>query len=192
MVNKPDRIFQFPLTVFCILILFSCNTGVVQNTDSIPLQSSKKDTMSQSPIVLYQPDPVLEERVADIGELGTYIQKQTQLADTFIKQNCPDETVNFTIAIKPERRVRVWAEFSKADKADQHRDNLIAAMEAVPGPLVHKGPVAFAIQCGKPNPEIQLFKNNKPFMPASWNKAAADADTTLLVPDGILNVVWPE
>jgi hypothetical protein len=65
---------------------------------------------------------------------------------------------------------------------------LLPVLEQIPPPLVQHGPVALAVHTSLWNAEGP--EENWPTMPREWVEASHHR--SLLIPDGVLEVIWPD
>jgi TonB family protein len=147
----------------------------------------EKSGFETTNIVLYQPDDVLQKRLPGAGHLAAYIKKvQSAATDMLAKETNPDTLVIVT-AVRPDKTTRVWLMGSKLDEKKQTA--LRQQLEAIPPVEVKDGPVAFAI-CATiaGGPEF----TDTPPMPEEWKKAAEKLPQPIVIPDAILDGVWPK
>jgi TonB family protein len=137
-------------------------------------------------IVLYQPDEVVKTRLPGAGHLAAYIEKlQTAAGEAFAKSTTPD-VLHIVVAVRPGKKARIWLTGSKLDAPTL--ETLRKTLEAIPAVDVREGPVAFAIS-GKiaggtpPTEEIP--------MPEEWQEAVKKLPQPVIIPDGLLDTVWP-
>ncbi len=138
--------------------------------------------------ILYQAEEVMRERVASVEAMSRYLRRVMDVSDEYWStvERGEGRPVLLTFALKPGGRVRFWVDSQPA------LEPLLAGpwldlLDGVPPPDVRGGPVALAL-------EAMLWRTAAtpwqwPYMPAEWQ--AACAGRALLVPDGVLEVVWP-
>ncbi len=145
-------------------------------------------------IVLYQPNQALQARVSAVADLANYIkQLQAVCAEFFATTNTP-ETLHIVVAIRPGKRARVWFVSSTHPAPDPTREPLRKKLEAVTPCDVHDGPVAFAISAklaGGDGKNPKGDKDFKPPVPKEWQDATKGKES-VLVPDGFLDLIWPD
>jgi hypothetical protein len=96
------------------------------------------------------------------------------------------ETLNIIVAVRPGKRSRIWFVSSRPTDTPQ-RQALRRKLEAVPPCEVRGGPVAFALLGKVAGGDGRSLK--KRLMPKEWEDAVKGEE--LLIPDGILDIVWP-
>lgn len=145
-------------------------------------------------LVLYQPDDVLRDRVPDIKMLAAYIKRLQAICEQFFAETRTPEILDVVVAVKPGKRARVWFVSSTRTAADTQLDSLRKALEAVEPMPLRNGPVAVAISATIAGAERKLPHSNSPPysppIPEEWAKVADKSRTP--VPDGILEILWPE
>ncbi len=145
-------------------------------------------------IILYQPNEVLQARVGEVSDLANYIKELQELCTEFFASTKTPETLHVVVAVRPGKRSRVWLVSSTDPAPDARRAALRQKLEAMPPCDVYHGPVAFAISAkiaggdGK-NPEAS--KDLAPPIPKEWQDAA-NGNESLVVPDGFLDLIWPD
>jgi|GEM_PF-1471645 len=156
-------------------------------------QASEASEKSASPfrvnsVVLYQPDEILNARLPSAKSIGELVLRVESAASEFwsTRPVGTPQPVLVVLAIKPGGRMRVWVDVPAAQGAEEGARELTAHLERLPAPVVQHGPVAFAIQAS-----LWDGAGEWPFIPKEW-KAAAEGRESMLVPDGILERIWPE
>jgi hypothetical protein len=145
-------------------------------------------------IVLYQSNETLQARVGAVAELSHYIKQLQAVCGEFFATTKTPETVHVVVAVRPGKRARVWFVSSTRPAPDAQREPLRKKLEAVPPCDVHDGPVAFAISAKLAGGDGKNSKGNKDFkppIPKEWQDAATGKEG-VLVPDGFLDLVWPD
>lgn len=145
-------------------------------------------------LVLYQPNETLQARVGDVAALAGYIKQLEAVCDEFFVTTTTPETLHVVVALRPGKRSRVWFISSTRPTPDPQRDPLRMKLEAVPPLEVHDDPVAFAISAklaGGDGKNPKGAKDFKPPIPKEWEDASKGKET-ILVPDGILDLIWPD
>jgi hypothetical protein len=140
--------------------------------------------------VLYQPDPVLRQRVASIEVFAKYLKQIMDTAAEYWAGVPAGESraVTLVVAVKPGGRSRFWLDANPPGLEAELVRGLYERLQGLPVPLVRQGPVAVAIQAtlwgcgGRPG--------GWAFIPREWQDACGGQE--LLVPDGILEIVWPD
>jgi hypothetical protein len=140
--------------------------------------------------LLYQPDEVLKERVAHIDAFARYIKQVTDTAAAYWEAlpRGAGQALALTVAVRPGGRARYWLDANPGGLDESAVAELLGRLGELPAPLVRGGPVAVAVRAilwGGPAAE-----GGWPFLPREWQAAAAGR--SLLVPDGILDLIWPD
>jgi len=146
-------------------------------------------------IVLYQPNPVLVQRLpGGADSLAAYIkQLQAVLTDFFVGAKFP-ETLHTVVAIRPGNLSRVWLVSSTRSGKAEELAPLRQKLEAITPVEVTGGPVAFVLSgsiAGGDGKNPKPDKHFQPPVPQEWQEAGKNLKTPVLVPDDYLNVVWP-
>jgi hypothetical protein len=147
-------------------------------------------------IVLYQPNDVLAQRLpGGPDQLAAYIkQLQAVLTDYFANAKTP-ETLHSVVAIRSGNRSRVWFISSTHSGKTTELASLRQKLEAINPVDVKDGPVAFVISgsiAGGDGKHSKADKNFQLPMPQEWQDAGKNLKPPVLVPDGYLDVIWPE
>jgi hypothetical protein len=145
-----------------------------------------------SQVFLYQPEEVLQRRLADSSVFAKYM-KQVMDAATRYWATVPRQRGRGAVlvaAVKPGGRSRFWLETEPAGLGASLVEGLYRALEQIPAPLVRGGPVAVAMQAS-------LWGGGEmpggfPPIPTEWRQASESEGRNLLVPDEVLAVVWPD
>lgn len=145
-------------------------------------------------LVLYQPDQVLQARLAGaVEDFANYVKKLETVCTEFFATTSKPETLHIVIAVRPNKRSRVWFVSSDRPAPDTTREPLRKKLEAVTPCEVHDGPVAFAISAklaGGNSKDTEGSKDSKPPIPKEWEDAAKGKEN-VPVPDGFLDLIWP-
>lgn len=137
-------------------------------------------------IVLYQPDDVVQKRLPGAGHLAAYLQKlQTAATETFADTTKAD-ALDIVVAVRPGGKARVWLSGSTLDAGTLQ--SLREKLEAIPPVQVKDGPVAFAIS-GRIAGGATV--GEEPPMPQEWQEAVKKLPQPVVIPDGLLDTVWP-
>jgi TonB family protein len=137
-------------------------------------------------IVLYQPDEVVKKRLPGAGHLATYLEKlQSAAAETFGDTTKAD-VLDIVVAVRPGGKSRVWLSGSNLDT--KTLQSLREKLEAIPPVQVTDGPVAFAIS-GKIAGGTPASEEVP--MPQEWQDAVKKLPQPVVIPDGLLDAVWP-
>lgn len=137
-------------------------------------------------IVLYQPDDVVRKRLPGSGHLAAYIEKiQLAAEDFFARVHTPD-SLQIVVAVRPGGKSRVWLMGSGLE--EKTLAVLREQIQAIPPVAVQDGPVAFAI-CGKIAGGPETAEATP--MPPEWQESVKNLPQPVVVPDGLLDTVWP-
>lgn len=148
-----------------------------------------------SSIALYQPDSVLQQRLDGVAALASYLKTLIKQADSYWASLSGDQAQSgeIVVAIRPGGRARFWCEFSSGTVSEAQITELIGRLSKVEAPVVHGGPVAAVLHLsvwgGSPaNQEAarQLY------VPKEWRAAIQKSAAPVVMPDGVLDVVWPQ
>jgi hypothetical protein len=140
--------------------------------------------------LLYQPDEVLRVRVPDVEALAGYM-KRIDAAGTDYWARLPrgtGQSLTIVVAIKPGGQSRFWLDPSPGGVGVTLLEPFAKRLRGLPVPRVRIGPVAFAMHA-------TLWGGLRggggwAFIPAEWQERCAGQQ--LLVPDGVLEIVWPD
>lgn len=176
------RYFSSPFVKRIVLSLLCLNIFA-----TFSLAASTGFEMEQ--IVMYQPSDVLEERIPDSTKLSDYIKRLQDVCRRHFASATSPETLDIVVAVRPGKQSRIWFVSSGSSNSDAKRESLRKELEKVKPCEVASGSIAFAIE-GKIAGGSGKKRTDTP-MPAEWQKAAADHKGNLLIPDGILDLVWP-
>jgi hypothetical protein len=144
-------------------------------------------------IVLYQPNEVLVQRLQGPDQLANYIKQLQAILTDYFKDTTTAETLAIVVAARPGNESRVWFVSSIRSVKDVSLDPLRQKLEAVRPMNVMKGPVAFAISANIAGGDGKASKGGAYQLPVpkEWKDAAKKMKPPILMPDGILKVVWP-
>jgi hypothetical protein len=140
--------------------------------------------------ILYQPDDVLRQRVASQDVFINYLKQVIEASTAFWagEPAAAPRAVTLVVAIKPGGRSRFWLDVTPEALPAEQQARLTARLAAIAVPLVRGGPVAVALHAslwgGSP------AEGGWHFIPDEWQRACAGDQ--LIVPDGILERVWPD
>jgi len=147
-------------------------------------------------LVLYQPNDVLAERLPGGPDaLAAYIKQLQGVLTEFFQTAKFPETLHTIVAVRPDFRVRVWFLSSTRPGNAEALTPLRQKLEAIKPVEVQGGPVAFVISgsiAGGDGKNPKAKKNYQPPVPREWMEAGKDLAPPVLVPDGYLDVVWPD
>ncbi len=144
-------------------------------------------------VVLYQPDEVIQARVGAVAALTNYIEQLRAVCTEFFATTKTPETLHIVVAVRPGKRARIWFVSSTRPEPDAQREPLRKQLEAIPPCDVHDGPIAFAISAKLAGGDGQPPTGDGTPIPKEWQEAATATDKEMvLVPDGVLNLIWPD
>jgi hypothetical protein len=155
---------------------------------SFTLGADGRKGFSRVSLALYQPDNVLRDRTPDVKSFSKYIKRLQTTCEQFFTESTTPEALDIVVAIKPGRRSRVWFLSSTRRPADVQLESLRKQLEAVDPPEIRNGPVAVAISAAIAGARREA--SAPPPIPVEWAGVAAKASKP--VPDGILEILWPE
>lgn len=145
-------------------------------------------------IMLYQEETTLRERAVDVAKLGEFVKKiETACTEFFANADKP-ESLNVVVAVKPGKKSRFWfiSSFRKDQKA---LEPLRKKLEAIPAFQINRGPIVFALNGLIAGGDGQKKGNEdepKLAIPDEWKEAAKSVKKDIEVPDGFLELVWPD
>ena len=145
-------------------------------------------------VALYQPDPVLRERMgADATPLSTYLKAlQAEASAVFSNAGGGAGTSgSIVVAVKPGGQSRVWLVLGQNKLNAALRGALITRLQAVQPVVAVTGPIAFALNFnawGAGTPILQPGEHVP--IPEEW-KAAMKGQPAGVIPDAPLRVLWP-
>lgn len=146
-------------------------------------------------IVLYQPNDVLTQRLPGPDALAAYIkQLQAVLTDFYAETKTP-ATLYTVVAVRPGGRSRVWFMSSTESGDFTNLRALRQKLETIKPVAVTGGPVAFTISgsiAGGDDKKPAEDKDYQPPIPQEWENAVKNAKQPVLIPDGMLDAVWPD
>lgn len=145
-------------------------------------------------VVLYQPDPILRERIPSVEVLSSYINAVQAACQAHFAGVSAPEALDVVVAIKPGRRARTWFVAPSRSESDESLGNLRQQIESVNPPDVRGGPVAFAIVAtiAGATREQSGATGFRPPMPKAWMDAPLGDPRKAVVPDDVLRVIWPD
>jgi hypothetical protein len=141
--------------------------------------------------VLYQADEEIRARlVSSEAALNAYLDRMVETADAFLQRVPPQpgRLLTLFVALKPGMHRRFWIESEPPGFDSRSLAELLPHLEELPPPLVQNGPIALAVQASLWNAEGP--EENWPTMPREWVEASHHR--SLLIPDGLLEVLWPD
>jgi hypothetical protein len=135
----------------------------------------------------YLSQQAFAERVS-VRDLADYTKRLQAVCSQFFAQTTIPEDLSIVVAVKPGKRSKVWFVSSRAPVSSERRDDLRAELEAVLPPVVHGGPIAFAIvgriAGGQTKGET---KAGPPPVPKEWRDAPSIEPGPL---DQVLPRIW--
>jgi hypothetical protein len=139
-------------------------------------------------MVLYQPDEVLRARLPSVTSVGELVKQVESVADEFWNEQPKGipQPVLVVVAIKPGGRMRVWVDVLVGLGTEKAAQECTRRLERLPCPAVQHGPVAIALRAS-----LWGGSGEWQYVPQEWQDAATAAGQELIVPDGILERIWP-
>jgi hypothetical protein len=140
--------------------------------------------------LLYQPDEVLRQRLPNSDAFLDYVKRVLETAAAYwIGQPVQaGQTVTLVMAIKPGGRSRFWLDLAPGGLPPEVERHFLSRLEELTPPVVQHGPVAMALHATLWGGRAAGWE----FLPRQWQQACQHGNQELLVPDGILPLVWPE
>lgn len=146
-------------------------------------------------LLLYQSDEIMEARVSSVKDFGAYVEEVQRVCEVFFAKATIPESLNVVIAVRPDKTSKVWLISSVKPDSLKGREELIGQLETVPPFTPAGGPVAFSliatIAGGDGNALSQPPADGMPALPAEWSEALGKKQGAVVLPDGILDDVWP-
>lgn len=145
-------------------------------------------------LVLYQVDEVLRQRVPSVNDLGSYYKKIVAECQSFLAKSTTPANLVVVLAAKPGGQCRFWFIPNGAQNKELNLPGLQKRLEAIPALEVYGGPFAMAIR-GKIAGGLPASKeeaNAGMPIPQEWKDAIKDTKERVVVPEGILAIVWPD
>lgn len=171
-------------------ILFTTLTILTALSSAFALDGSQG--FETDSIYLYQPDEVAQARIGTVEDLASYIIQLQAACNEFFATTKTPETLHIVVAVRPGKRARVWFVSSTRPASEDQREPLRKKLEAILPCDVHDGPIAFAISSKLAGGDGKTLKGDQPPIPKEWQDAAkATGKGKVLVPDGILDLIWP-
>jgi hypothetical protein len=131
---------------------------------------------------LYQPDSVLQHRVASVQDMGEYLQAVSGAVEEFAGFfQFAGQALSLTGVVRPGRHRRFWLEFQPDGVPSKMKQRLLQRLEVIEAPQVD-GPVAFVshlLLWGGPDQEAPFS-----FVPRAWLRPIG------VLPDDPLKKLW--
>ena len=140
-------------------------------------------------LVFYQSGDVIEERLPDFSKLSDYIKRLQDASQRFFATNAKPEMLDIVVAVRPGRQSRIWI-VSSVNQSDAKHQSLRSELEKVKPCDVRNGPIAFAIAGKVAGGDGKKRISSTP-MPVEWQRAVDRSKGSVVIPDGILDTVWP-
>jgi hypothetical protein len=140
--------------------------------------------------LLYQPEEVLRQRLADTGSFAAYVERVREETEEYFADVPPGDgqALTLVLAVRPGREARYWSEYHPGGLADGVADGLRRRLAGLAAPTVRGGPVAHALHFylwgGPDQREPSPFAS----VPKQWQEAMAGSDGVL--PDAPLARIW--
>lgn len=139
-------------------------------------------------VVLLQPGPVLEQRVASVDAMADYIRSiEAASREAVLASQLKQSTSGFiVVAVRPGQESRVWLDFDTLLNFETSQQ-IVAKITAVKPFEAHKGPVVFALKVAVW--DARESRRVAP-SPAEWRAATRKAGHQLDI-DSLVEKVWP-
>jgi len=169
-----DRIAVTVFVILCTFVAYAEETGVTKINS----------------VRLYLPDAAMKERVGDVKALVAYLKTLQQEAEKFwaSSEQPGAKGVLVAVGVKADGKSRVWCEAVSGEIPVATLEKFRAVLEKVKPVAVKGGPIAFAMGLGLRNEMPEEF----PVMPQLWSDAVNASKESLVVPDGLFKVIWPD
>ncbi len=145
-------------------------------------------------LVLYQPNDVLQARVSSVQNLAAYVKEIERVCQAFFADTAIPESLNIVVAIRPDKTSKVWFISSTHPETPKDREALRGQLEKLPPCEITEGPIAFAVVsriAGGDGKTIKPSVDGQPPLPKEWSEAVKRKQAAVVLPDGILDDVWP-
>lgn len=142
--------------------------------------------------LFYQPDAVMRQRLGDVHALAQFLANVGKKCEASFTSSQP-EAFDVVIVVKPGGKSRVWF-CSSLPNFLPDRTKLKAAIEAERAPSVKEGPVAVALMFDLNGFKRKTQSDGKPVapIPEEWRAKGRELKKNLLIPDGVIPLVWPD
>lgn len=138
-------------------------------------------------VVLLMPEAELAARV-EISALSSQLRAiHEAIAKTYASGEILVAPLGLFVAVKPGRRVKVWAQGIEAPLRGEDAALLEERASAVPAPDV-SAPIVVACAFSRKGSKL----TGPPPMPLAWREASRAAGEGLSIPDRLLAAVWPD
>ena len=137
---------------------------------------------------LYLPNDILRQRLGnDAGLLPDYVAALHRRANSFLETAGRPAAKGILIAVgvRPNKKAKVWCDAIDGEIPGELLRELEQALGEMPAVEVKQGPIAFAIEAGL----WRQTPGNFPGMPKAWVEASS---ASLMIPDELFKVIWPE
>lgn len=144
-------------------------------------------------VALYQTDPILQERVADVEGFAAYLKRLEAMAGRLLAGTASGAPVHIVVALKPGRKAKTWTVPARVPGVDLA--GLRRQLDGLEAPVIRDGPVAAALvgrltgARAAPEPAPSPYR---PPLPEEWRLALAGSKGPVAIPDEILPRVWPD
>jgi hypothetical protein len=144
-------------------------------------------------LVLYQSQEVLQQR-AHVEALSVFLKQLEGACEEYFGNDTTPQNLDIVVVIKPGRRFRIWFVASTAAVGPRSFEALRTKLEQAQAPEVVGGPVAVAMMAVVGGAERRLpdAQSFQPPMPEEWKDALTYAGKPAVIPDDIMDAVWPE
>lgn len=138
-------------------------------------------------IVLLMPDDLIGARVDAVALAAQTREIVAEVARLYARGEICVAPMGVFVAVKPNRRVKIWVEGIEGSLSSEDAALIERRASAVTAPEV-RGAVAYVCAFLRKGTNVA----GPPPMPQAWKEAARTAGQDLMIPDGMLAVVWPD
>jgi len=176
--------FSYPFFCFALLLGMPGFIPAMQSTEGFEMES----------LLFYQPNEILSARLSGTEDLIHYIDRLKAVCLEYFAGARVPETLHTIVALRSGNRSRVWFVSSIRAGDDTAFVSLRKKLEEVPSCKIRQGIIAFVLSgkiAGGDGKGLKEGKDLQPPIPQEWLTVATKSDS-LLFPDGLLDVIWPD
>ncbi len=159
-----------------------------------PADAQTNNAFVSTSLTLYQPDGVLRERTGNnVVPLSSYVKELNSAAEKAFASvpRSPGVTGSIVVAVKPGKLSRFWLVLGKNKLPKGLAESLLKQLSAITPLQVSKGPIAIAINFNAWGGGQPILAPNEQFpIPDEW-QAAMQGQTSGVIPDAPLHIIWP-
>jgi hypothetical protein len=174
-----------------LAVLAFCSAVLALSVFSRPVIAEEAPPVSikSEATILLQNDTLLKARAADVSAVGQYFKSVRKVFSQTYPKDAPPEAVNMVLAVKPDRKARVW--FVSSLKNPPDRSQFMAQFDALPVPEVKNGPVALVEIMTIGGARRQTASGRRlPMFPPEWTKQFGNR--RVIFPDAITLYIWKD